>query len=440
MSEFRPPLDPDAGLHPLEECARVIEAAIAKVADTPATFLPTDAKARTLAAFARIESQVAGLKMRIMPGAEDVAAIDALRDVPAWVAYEVKADVAPTRALHRLAVALDDRFPTVATALVEGRVNLDQARVIVHAVDALPTRVGPQIRTSAEQTLVDAAEKFRPGELRIIGRRILAVVAPEIADAEDARKLDQEERDARDRTKLTIRHLDNGLSRLSGLIPTPAAKRLETYLDAYTSPRHHDPHPDHPDQPAGPRLFGPRGEGDRIPAAQKRAHALCALLEHLDPAKLPEHGGDATTVLVTVDLDALRTELATAGILDPDLEHGPNLTAAHARRLACQARIIPVVLGGDSEVLDLGRSRRLFSPAQRKAIRLRDKRCRAKGCTVKAQWTEIHHLDPWANGGTTTISNGVCLCPWHHHRIEDPANEHQILPDGDILITKRRRT
>ncbi|WP_345893837.1 DUF222 domain-containing protein [Nocardioides sp. TF02-7] len=230
---------------------------------------------------------------------------------------------------------------------------------------------------------------------------------------------------------------------------------MDTYLDALTSPRHRGPgtvedenqdtdtdtaplEPTTTELPDGTEILGCHEEGDRIPLPQKRALAFCALLERLDPGRLPEHGGDATTVLVTVTLEDLRSELGVAGLVEPDLEHGPNLTAAEVRRLACNAAIIPAVLGTDSEVLDLGRTRRLFTPAQRKLIRVRDKRCRAKGCRVKPQWCEIHHLHPWRGGGSTDPDNGICLCAYHHRLIENPAYEHRRLPDGDLLITKRR--
>ncbi len=130
---------------------------------------------------------------------------------------------------------------------------------------------------------------------------------------------------------------------------------------------------------------------------------------------MPAHGGDATTVIVTIPLEELRKDLGT-GELGP----ADKLTAGEVRRLACTANIIPAVLGGKSEVLDLGRSSRLFKPAQRKAMIIRDRECRAEGCTIPAAWCEAHHWGrPWANGGRTDLKDGVLLCSWHHHRAHD---------------------
>jgi hypothetical protein len=152
-----------------------------------------------------------------------------------------------------------------------------------------------------------------------------------------------------------------------------------------------------------------------------------------DPDRLPEHGGDATTVMVTIDLDSLQSELGTGAILGGDL-----LSATAIRRLACTANIIPVVLGGNGEILDLGRSRRLYSPAQRKAIRLRDQHCRGEACSVPAPWCEVHHLKPWSEGGNTDLADGILYCGWHHHCAHDPNYTADKLPSGDIRFHRRR--
>ena len=129
---------------------------------------------------------------------------------------------------------------------------------------------------------------------------------------------------------------------------------------------------------------------------------------------MPAHGGAATTVIVTMDLDKLRAGLGWATTGD-----NQRLTPGEVRRLACQAGVIPAVLGGDSEVLDLGRTRRFFNAAQRKAIGLQWRTCAIDGCDVPGPWCEIHHLDPWASGGTTDLKDGIPLCSRHHHYVDD---------------------
>ncbi|WP_192903959.1 HNH endonuclease signature motif containing protein, partial [Nocardioides albidus] len=92
---------------------------------------------------------------------------------------------------------------------------------------------------------------------------------------------------------------------------------------------------------------------------------------------------------------------------------------------------------GKGEILDLGRKARLFSKAQHRALRLRDRRCRAEGCTIPAAWTEAHHLQPWSQGGHTDLDDAVSLCNHHHHRIHDHAYTHGRLPNGDIRFYRR---
>jgi hypothetical protein len=178
------------------------------------------------------------------------------------------------------------------------------------------------------------------------------------------------------------------------------------------------------------------GEADRVPFERRRGLALAALLEHLDPARLPAHGGHATTVVVTLDLDRLRADLGAGDLLGSETG-ADRLTAAEVRRLACTATIIPAVLGGQSEVLDLGRGSRLFSNAQRKALRLRDRCCRAEGCTIPAAWCEAHHRHPWSGGGRTDLADGILLCSFHHHRAHDHRYDHTDLPNGDIRYHRR---
>ncbi|MGL5810133.1 MAG: HNH endonuclease signature motif containing protein, partial [Nocardioides sp.] len=105
----------------------------------------------------------------------------------------------------------------------------------------------------------------------------------------------------------------------------------------------------------------------------------------------------------------------------------------------CTAGIIPLVLGGTSEPLDLGRKQRLFTPAQRRAMAVRDRTCRAVGCDIPAPWCEAHHAkEPWSRGGKTNLADGKLLCQFHHQRAHDPAYHHAELPGGDVRFHRRR--
>ncbi|HEY0949434.1 HNH endonuclease signature motif containing protein, partial [Nocardioides sp.] len=227
------------------------------------------------------------------------------------------------------------------------------------------------------------------------------------------------------RTRLSLRRTGDGTTRLSGLLPDAVATRLATYLEAFTNPRK-----------------SPDDALERLPYQRRLGQAFCQLLEAVDPSRLPLHGGDATTVIVTLSLDDLRRELGTAQLYGGAAVPGGDtpevpLTAAEARRLACTARIIPAVLGGRSEVLDLGRGQRLFSAAQRKALLLRDRHCRAEGCDIPGTWCEAHHWIPWSSGGRTDLADGLLLCHHHHHRVHDGRYRADLLPDGSVRFSRR---
>ncbi|HEY4270331.1 MAG TPA: DUF222 domain-containing protein [Galbitalea sp.] len=409
--------------HPVRACAAAVVEALTDVASVPVELMSVEDKGSALVELDEAERVIAALRLRILASSSDVAAELGARDAGAWLAHRTQTDDGPRRSDLRLAEALTRRWTRVYDAMAAGRVNRAQAHVIVAALDELEAPdLDPSLLVRAEEHLIELAADFAPKRLRALGRRILDIVAPEIGEAREARALELEERRARDETSLRFHAVGGGLTRIEGVLPDAVAHRLRTYLEAFTSPRH--------DAAVG-------GEGDGLPSHRKRGHAFCSLLEAIDPERLPRHGGDATTVIVTVSLESLRAELAVAGVLGADEE---PISAAQARRLACNAKIVPVVLGGQSEILDLGRASRLFSPAQRKALRIRDKRCRAKGCATAATWSEAHHLKSWLAGGKTDIANGILLCGFHHHRAHDSGYEHAMDSDGDLEFWRRRRS
>lgn len=149
------------------------------------------------------------------------------------------------------------------------------------------------------------------------------------------------------------------------------------------------------------------------------------------------------TLNVTIDLQTFLGQLEAAGVTD----RGEDISAAGCRRIACNAGIIPIVLNGARVPLELGRSRRYFNRAQRRAIAVRDKGCINPGCTMSIGRCEAHHLDPWNCGGRTDLSRGCLLCPSCHQayhagrfRIEMiGGHPHVILPRSrDPLQTPRR--
>ena len=147
---------------------------------------------------------------------------------------------------------------------------------------------------------------------------------------------------------------------------------------------------------------------------------------------VPSAGGVPATIVVTMELATLMGGLKAAS-----LDTGGRISAGEARRLACRAGIIPVVLGGPSVVLDLGRKRRFHTESQRIALAVRDRGCSAVGCDTPPGRCHAHHDIPWSHGGETDVRTGRLLCSRHHRRIHDPAFQHSLDKHGQVLFSRR---
>ncbi len=133
--------------------------------------------------------------------------------------------------------------------------------------------------------------------------------------------------------------------------------------------------------------------------------------------------------------EQLLADLEQAGVCT--LDTGGRISAAEARRLACTAGIIPMVLGGKSQVLDVGRKRRFHTEGMRLAMAVRDGGCTAEHCEAPPGLCVAHHDTPWSEGGTTSVETGRLLCPHHHRRIHDPRYQTQRLPGGKVSFHRR---
>ncbi len=422
--------------HPILAAAYDIRAVLKSVAGANPTFMSTSEKAEALRELVAAEAQLVELRLRVLADASDLADATGAKDAAGWLAHQTRTRFADARADLALAGALDRERPVLAAGMRDGAVTLAQAHVIRRALDALPPAVDADTVDRAETHLVACAGEFGPKELGRIGRRVLDVVAPEIAEAAEAARLADLETAAAERTRMTMRRQGDGTTRISALVPDAVATRLATYLEAFANPRAQR------DTTHGSETEDAGDPFTRLPYPRRMGEAFARFLETTDPTRLPVHGGDATTVIVTIPLASLRAELATgdligAGLVPGDDLTGDRITAAQARRLACTAKILPAVLDGTSLPVDLGRTKRLFTPAQRKALLIRDHTCRAEGCDTPGTWCDAHHLDPWHNGGPTDLANAVLLCAHHHHRVHDTGYRTDRLANGDFRFHRR---
>jgi hypothetical protein len=135
------------------------------------------------------------------------------------------------------------------------------------------------------------------------------------------------------------------------------------------------------------------------------------------------------------DLASTNPDLAST---NPAVAAGTVLGGPHAgtllgpetiRRIACDATLVPLVLGTDHEILDWGRAKRLFTPAQTARLWLRDGGCTYPGCDAPAHWCDAHHLIHWTDGGPSNLRNAALLCG-HHHQLVHRRRLAGSLPDS----------
>lgn len=403
--------------HPLAEAVARLHSTLDEVAQTATWSLDQTTTADLLGDLARAQSRFAELQARVLSHAETVAVHErsAAPSVAVWLANATTATKRDAVRQTRFAAALS-RYDELRRALAAGDLNLEQAQVVARALDELPDDLEASVRREAEVELVRLALVHDAKALRILGRRILDVVAPEVGEAWEAEKLAEEEREAYRTASFRMRDQGDGRTRGSFTIPTLAAEMLQKVLIAYGSPHRDD-----------------RAATDEpTPSRSRWGRAFVELVERLDPRALPRSGGVNAAVVVTMTTATLGGALASA-----TLDTGSRVSAGTARRLACTAGVLPAVLGGPSEVLDLGRSRRFFSRPQRVAMILRDGCCTAVGCDAPPGMCDSHHEDLWSHDGTTDLGRGRLLCGHHHRRAHDPAYETRVVGRNQVEFHRR---
>ena len=175
---------------------------------------------------------------------------------------------------------------------------------------------------------------------------------------------------------------------------------------------------------AAPQSDPQTGEQDPRTPAARRADALVELVQRAvsAPDGVPRQA--KTSLVVTIGLAELRQTCRGAGLI----LSGESLSIETVRRLACDAQVIPAVLGSPGEVLEQGRAERLFNRAQIRHLWLRDRCCSFPGCTKPATWCDAHHLIHWADGGPSDTDHGALLCQRHHTVVHTNRYAGEVVP------------
>ncbi|WP_277398862.1 HNH endonuclease signature motif containing protein [Pseudonocardia alaniniphila] len=275
--------------------------------------------------------------------------------------------------------SLPPRLPSTAGEFAAGRIGLRHVEVIADAMRSTAARrLAPDVWAGAEAKLAEQASAYRPGELAVFAHDLIML-------------LDQDGPGERedDLPQANELHLSIRTGKLKGQLDGLTRELLATALDA---------------------LCLPRGPEDDRTAPERRADALGEICQRvLDTAQLPQTGGERPHLNVIIPLAELEHRARAAG-----LDFGTHLPPADLRMLACDARAVPIVLGGAGQPLDVGRARRTIPDGLRRAIAARDRGCAKPGCGRPVSWCEIHHLEAWENGGATAVHNCVMLCRYHH--------------------------
>ena len=268
----------------------------------------------------------------------------------------------------------------------------------------LPSPLDELTRIRVEKRLIADAKRLTLIDLRRRVLRVADIYRPrDEADLDEDAKLRHQEARAWQNTEFWIGQARDGLASIGGKIPELYAELLKNQAGAIAAPRRR--HFDEAEQT--------RTDADEeLSHSQRMGRAFCAWIERIPTDGLPATGGTPATLTVNLDYDPLAERVREAAGM---LGSGIRISASEVRRLACNHHILPRVLDGKSVPLDQGRSKRLFTPAQRLAMADRDGGCTRPGCDRPPAWCESHHIDQWAKNGLTNLNDGVLACAHDHH-------------------------
>ncbi|NEA37614.1 HNH endonuclease signature motif containing protein, partial [Streptomyces sp. SID13031] len=277
----------------------------------------------------------------------------------------------------------------------------DLARVIVATLEKAPPTVPVEDLRVAEEQLIEAARHLTPDELRDFGRQVL--------DRLDTDGPEPAEEAAAQAENLWIRPVDHGL-KFGGFLSGENAEQFQTAIHDLAKPHK-------------------TIDGDPDPRSRDKRQAD-ALITILETAIGNTSGPGIPHITVTIDFADLKALTSEAV---GELVFGDNLSASAVRRLACDAFVLPIVLGTDSQPLDVGMDYRFVTRPIRRALIRRDKGCVI--CKAPPSHCHAHHIIHWVDGGPTSITNLVLLCGAHHRAVH--AGHWSVkISDGVIQVTR----
>ena len=315
-------------------------------------------------------------------------------------------------ASRRFATASISHWPLLSEALAKGELGYSKVRALTRIASS--ENEADLINIGLHGT-AQHVEKF----VRLYRRA---------KRAEETERADAQHQDR----GLTFWHEDDGTVVLHGRFPPEMGARILAALDAAMAAHAEEqPASGWDDEGSAPEDV-PRGTFFTGPSRTvRRADALAWMAERLfESGDAPVLAPDRHEIVVHVEADVL----SNGGAGRCEIEHRTAIAAETARRLCCDAGIVPVVDGANGEPLSVGRRTRSIPPAVRRALSNRDRGCRFPGCPA-TQRLHGHHVRHWAEGGETSLDNLVLLCPTHHRLVHEGGFDVQRLYDGAFRFT-----
>ena len=398
----------------------LLEAGLDQLAGIDAAALPEATVTATVRRLARLDGRVDGIQARFVAAAEraGVPQRSGAGSTTGWLKQETGRAGGQAARTSRLARATESA-PELTDAVASGDIGPDQADTIASGLDR------DELRPDDLAELLPAARRQDPGMFRRQARQL--------AGRRRQERLRAQELVARDARNHRQWRTADGSLRYEGLLPPAEGDLMEKAIGAFYLP-------DGKDVP----------DDQRRSHAQRSADAMTALLgAALRAGEAGDVGGVRPHITLTAPFEAMAPlEDAAAAGLTAVTDCGTVLSMAAFRKLACDAGVRRLLVGPDSQPLDVGRSTRLWPAPIRAAITAVDGGCRGPGCDQAPDRCIIHHVRWWEGGGETSAANGAPLCDRHHDVVHD---EGWLLemdprtrlctwtgPDGTVIVTHPR--
>jgi uncharacterized protein DUF222 len=411
---------------PVREAADDLRATLTRLGSADLDTVSADELLELVGAMRAVSSQADAVTMRLLHAIDrrGVCVQRGNTSTAAWLRWahrfhpaEAIRVVRTARALHDdpagplVPVGDDVERPReqLRAAFTAGEVSAEHVQVVLEVMQKLTSSAEADVRAQVESFLLEEARRHDPKALAHLGRHLRHVLDPDGGD--DLARDDEQKVAAR---TLEIRSRNDGSSDVRGRLDPELTALFRSQLTPLAAP--------HPAKDGVPDL---RTTGRR------NADALAELLRRYAAAELsPYSHGAAATVTVTMALETLERRLGSSGAT---LGWSGPVSAETARRLACDARIIPVVLGTKGEPLDVGRASYPVTAAIWRALVVRDGGCSFHGCDRPPEWTEAHHIRFWGDGGETSVDNCCLFCDHHHRVVHHEGWEVQLI-DGVVHV------